>query len=151
MKRITMLCSFAAVLLLAPHAHAQTNYVFSYTQCNPLSCEELGPYERQGSVFVSFNGTCTGGIVTGIKANAGIQIGSNGVCSLPYQPYALIKTSILELENRDACPPYFYDVSYVTETVEIYNLLGTTVYYYAATQGCDGSITGATVLGKIPC
>jgi hypothetical protein len=140
MKLITLLCSVTMVLLLAlvpPRAHAQTNFEFSYTQCDPTSCQEEGPLATQSSAFVSFTGYCTGGVLPGINATASIKVGVPNACRLPYYPYALIQTSTTGIYNSDACPPYEYYVSYVTTNGEVFNLVGIVVYHADASAGCE--------------
>jgi hypothetical protein len=149
MKNIWLLACLVAVVMLAPQpAHAQVDYVFSYFQCDPSSCQETGPPETIGSVLVSFNGTCTGGAIAGLNGSAKITIGVPKACSTPYVPYALVETS--ESEYLDDCgAPYYVD--YVTETGEVFSISGITVVNISNTSGCDGSITSPVVIGKKPC
>jgi hypothetical protein len=143
-----LLCAALFAAFFPQTGHAQTNYEFSYFQCDPLSCVEIGPPETIGSVLVSFNSTCTGGAIGGLNGSAKITIGIPGACKTPYVPHALVETS--RTEYLDDCgDPYYVD--YVTETGEVFSVSGITVVNISNESGCDGSITSPVVIGKKPC
>jgi hypothetical protein len=150
MKKLWMpLCLVVLTTTLTPKVHAQTDYVFSYFQCDPTSCEEEGPAETQGSVSVSFTSTCTGGAVGGLNGSASIKIGIPNACKTSYIPYALVRTSETEFLN-DCGDPYY--VAYVTETGEVFNpATGATVFNLSSSAGCDGSTTSPVSVGFKPC
>jgi hypothetical protein len=145
---LLMLCSAAFFALFAQAATAQTNYVFSYFQCDPSSCQEEGPAETQGGVLVSFSSTCTGGAVPGLSGKAAITIGTPGACKTPYIPYALVETSATQYLDDCGDP---YTVNYVTEIGEVFSVLGVTVFNISNSAGCDGSIQSPVVIGTKPC
>jgi len=127
---------------------AQTDYVFSQFSCIPTSCVEEGPPEKTGTASVVFGSTCTGGVTPGI--NFVIQTFLEN-CKAPYIPYASATVTSQQLENSDACPPYFYTVDYVTATSEIFTALGVASFYTDTTLGCDGSETAPITFGTKPC
>ena len=130
---------------------AQTNYVFSSYSCIPTSCTETGALANSEIVTVVFGGTCTGGAIAGINGSATIQIGNPLPCKTPYVPYASATVTTTDIENTDVCPPSVYEVDTVTFTAEVFNILGTVVYYADASESCDGSESGGTKTGTKPC
>lgn len=150
MTTITRLAALLFIIIacfMLP-ANAQTNYEFSYFQCSPTSCEEAGLLEKTGSASVELYSDCTGGRVSGINRTVTTTLLN---CSVPYTPFAQVERSRTELENSDACPPYFYYVDYATFIAEIFNNFGTTVWHADATYGCDDSVSGPTNFGTKPC
>jgi hypothetical protein len=146
MKRIWLLICLALFAPIFVHkAHAQTDYVFSSIQCDPVSCQEEGPPETSGSVAVGFVGYCTGDIVPVLSIGAKVYMEN---CSTFYIPFALVETS--KTEYLDDCGDAYY-VSYETPSAEIQNLDGITVFNLSATYGCDGSESSPITIGTKPC
>jgi len=138
---------FLGVVVCLPSL-AQTNYQFSYFLCSPSTCQEEGPAEKNGSVLVSLNSDCTGGVIGGINKNIEVLIAN---CSVPYIPYALIQRSTTEYYDEGTCPPTAFYVDYASFNAEIFTAGGVVVYHGDVTYGCDGSESGPTNIGTKPC
>jgi hypothetical protein len=147
MKAIFVLLVFIASFNMTSAAHAQ-GYQFTYFQCDPISCKNTGPPEFQGSVSVSYNSTCSGGVITGIDGSAQASIGINGPCPNLYIPQALVETFTTELLDDFGCP-YFIDT--VRNHSEIYNQFGIIVLHISNEASCDGGGTNDTISGTRPC
>jgi hypothetical protein len=139
---------FAVGFLFAPAAHAQ-DFVSSSFQCDPLSCEERTPFPvLQATVNVTFDGTCTGGAVGGIESFATAFVGLPDPCPVPFTPIARIEVSTADLLNDFGC---IYFVDTVTESAEIRDALGNTVFFKSSGASCDGGLTGPVTFGTKPC
>lgn len=152
MKSFVLVIFGAIALVGVPRSFSQTNYVFDSFDCNPFSCTDTGPYATQSQVAVTFDGTCTGGIISGISGQAVGLIGYPVACTLPYKGVAeAMETQSTYYEEVD-CEEVEYYVDYITPIITIYNVLGTQVYSSeGGTDGCDGSETDGTKFGTKPC
>lgn len=145
---LTILALWFVAALFAPAAHA-TDFVFSSFQCDPSSCIEQTPVPvTQGSVFVSFNGTCTGGAVAGIEAFASAQVGIPEPCQTAYTPQAKIAVTRSELLDDFGCE-YFVDTE--INRFDIFDATGVNVFNSSSGAACDGSTTGPFQVGFRPC
>ena len=125
---------------------AQTNYEFSYFNCNPTSCEIEGPAAKNSSVTVTLQSGCTGGIVSTIDTFATAFVAN---CTVPYIPYAYMQNTSTELYDDTTCSSYWLD--YATPNAEVFTAGGVVVWHNAVTYGCDGSTSGPTSIGSKPC
>lgn len=141
-------CFLAVAWLFAPVAHAQINYILSAFQCDPTSCFEQTPPTTSGTAFVSFNATCTGGVIGDFEGSASAQLGVNGPCKVDYVAQAQV-TTITQTFTDDCGDPY--EVSTVNQMVQILTPLLTVVWSDTAGVSCDGGTTGPTNNGTRPC
>jgi hypothetical protein len=149
MKCAVAVFSFAVFsVLFAPAARA-TDFVFSSFQCDPSSCVERTPVPvTQGSAFVSFNGTCTGGAVAGIEAFASAQVGTPNPCQSPYTPEAKISIQTTEQLDDFGCE---YAIDTEINAFNIYDASGINVFHNSSGTSCDGGTTGPFTAGSRPC
>jgi hypothetical protein len=148
MKTIgTLSCLLTVVAVFAPKSHA-TDFVFSSFQCDPSECIEQTVPVTQGSAFVSFNATCTGGAVGEISGSASIVIGVPTACNAPYVAYAQVQQSTQTLLDDFGCA---YDLSSETQIAKIFNSAGTLVFDDEAGVDCQGGTFGPTNNGLRPC
>src|ERR1051325_10398334 len=132
-------------VLFVPPAHAQ-DFVFSSFQCDPLSCDARTPFPVfQATVNVTFDGTCTGGVVGGIDSFATTFVNE---CPVPFTPIAHIEVSTAELEDDFGC---IFVVDTVTESSEVQDVLGNTVFFKSSGASCDGGLSGPFSAGIKPC
>ena len=148
-----MKLAFAFVYLLAFGAflsspsHAQ-GFVFSSFQCDPSSCaEQTGPTVA-GSAFVSFNSTCTGGIIAGIDGSALARIGIPDACTTPFIAKAAVEQSTTTQLDDFGCT---FNLSSVTQTAEILTPFLTVVFTDEQGSDCQGGTSGPTNNGTKPC
>jgi len=144
---LAFFCFCAVASFLVPPAHA-TDFVFSSFQCDPSQCIEQTMPITVGSAFVSFNATCTGGMVGSIEGSALAQIGVPNPCPAPYIAYAQIQQSTQTLLDDFGCP---YDLSSVTQTAKIFSAAGVQVYSDVGGVDCQGGTFGPTNDGTKPC
>jgi hypothetical protein len=149
MKKLIALFVFAmGASFLVPAAQG-TDFVFSSFQCDPVSCIETTAVPvTQGSVSVSFNGTCTGGVVAGIEAFATAQVGIPNPCQSPYTPRAQISINEQELLDDFGCT---YLVDTEINRFDIFDASGINVFNNSSGSSCDGSTTGPFTAGTRPC
>jgi hypothetical protein len=147
---ISVLFLFALACSLLPSvAQAQTNFIFSSFQCDPGSCKnQTTAPVFQGTVTVTFNGTCTGGAVAGIEAFATSFVGVPGPCEVPYTPFAQVEVSRETLLDDFGCP---YDVDTETNIADVLDVLGNVVFNTSSSTSCDGSTSGPFTVGTRPC
>ncbi len=138
---------FVIASLSAPQARAQ-DYMFSYFQCSPLSCVEQTLPEVVGTAFVSYNATCTGGVVGSISGSVKSQIGIDGPCPTLYVAKASVTTSTTTYLDDCGDP---YDLSSFTAIAQVLTPFGTVVFNDEAGADCIGGTSGPTNNGKKPC
>jgi hypothetical protein len=150
-KNIAFLFSLAVACVALPNsAHAQTNFVFSSFQCDPLSCTATTPVpEFQAQVSVDFIGTCTGGAVGTIESVAVAVVGATAPCLAPYTPVATNTVTTEEFLDDFGCNPFFVDT--VTASADILDFFGNPVFHKSTGFSCEGGTSGPFVVGTIPC
>lgn len=143
---LSLICFFTVASFFASPVRA--DFVFSSFQCDPSECiEQTGP-RTVGTAFVSFNATCTGGVVNTIEGSAQAQIGVPDACTLPYIAFAQIQQST-ETELDDfGCP---YDLSTVTQIASVFTAAGVQVFSDQGGSDCQGGTFGPTNDGTKPC
>lgn len=134
--------------LFVPAAHAQ-DFVFSSFQCDPLSCDERTPFPVfQATVNVTFDGACTGGVVGGIESFATTFVGLKAPCPVAFTPIAHIEVDRSSQLDDFGC---IFFVDTVTESSEITDILGNTVFFKSSGASCDGGLSGPFSAGIKPC
>lgn len=148
MKTALSLCCFLAITCFSAPMGRANDFVFSSFQCDPSTCVEQTLPTEVGSAFVSFNATCTGGIVGNLEGSALAQVGIPEPCAVPYVAKALIEQSTTTQLDDFGCP---YNLSTVKQTAEVLTPLGTIVYSTEAGIDCQGGKFGPTNNGTKPC
>jgi hypothetical protein len=150
-RNICVMFVFILLCVFVPsHAHAQTNFVFSSFQCDPVSCESRTSIPVfQATVNVDFIGTCTGGAVPGIEAFATAFVGSPEPCQVPYTPVASVVVSTQEMTDDFGCNPFFVDTE--TTNADVLDVLGNPVFHKSSSASCDGGTSGPFSVGARPC
>jgi hypothetical protein len=150
-------CIGLGVLLFASSARAQNpppNFIFSSFQCDPLSCDNRSLPTVEGTVFATFDSTCTGGAVGGIQAEMTTIIGIDPVtgqpspCHVPLVARAAFEVFRTE-ELDDFCEPFLLDT--VRQISEVLGPLGVFLWHKELSASCDGGGTGVFVAGTRPC
>lgn len=149
MKRlIALVFVLVGLAVLTPSGQA-TDFVISSFQCDPSSCTERTPSPVfQATVFVSFNGVCTGGAVGGIESFATAFVGAPTPCKVPFTPVARIVIDESEFLDDFGCP---FLVDTVTENADVLDVIGDTVFHRETGAACDGSTSGPFSAGSQPC
>jgi hypothetical protein len=142
-----LFCFLAAASILAPASHA-TDFVFSSFQCDPSSCSEQTLPTEVGSSLVSFNATCTGGVVGDIEGSALAQVGIPEACSTPYVAKAQVQQSTTTQLDDFGCP---FNLSSVTQIAQILTPFLVPVFTDKAGLDCQGGTFGPTNNGDKPC
>lgn len=173
MTKIVSRFVFAALVQMAIHhvCHAQTvdianSSLLGNWTCSPASCYlSSGAYVTSGYYRETFDGTChpspgaqeandvasSFALHLAITAQVGVK---SGACTTPVyvtENYGLPTTFIPY--TGSACHQYAgYEIDYV-EPEETITLSGGSgpAYYNTVSYGCDGSETGQTSFGTIPC
>jgi hypothetical protein len=149
MKNLLLcLCFLTVTGISAPFARAQINSVLSSFQCDPTSCVEQTLPTTSGTAFVSYNATCTGGIIASIEGSAKAVIGLDAPCTSPYVAKAQVTTSTTTFTDDCGDP---YDVSEITTNESIVSALGATIFNLTQSIGCDNSTSGPFTTGTAPC
>jgi hypothetical protein len=172
MNKLALRLALAVIVLLMVHpvSHAQTldianSSLLGNWTCNPASCYLASGWVTSGYYRDTFDGTCypspnaqhARGVPPSFALHLAITawIGvKNGACSTPVyvaENYGL-PTTFFPYDDG-ACHQYAgYEVDYVEpeETVTISGGKGP-AYYNSVTYGCDGTETGQTSFGTLPC
>ena len=151
MNRIFMtLCLAASAAVMAPVVHAQTSgFLLSSFICDPASCRQETPIPvRQGSAFVSFTATCTGGAVSGFEGDTKSVVGVPNACSTSYTPRASVET--FRTQHLDDCGVLF-SVDTVRQNSDVLDVSGNVVFHKDLETSCDGGTGGPIVIGEKPC
>ena len=150
-------CIGLGVLFLPAPARAQNpppNFIFSSFQCDPLSCDNRSLPTVEGTVFATFDSTCTGGAVGGITAEVTTIIGVDPVtgqpspCHSPFVARAAFEVIRTE-ELDDFCEPFLLDT--VRQISEVLTPLGGFVWHKELSTSCDGGNTVFSTVGVRPC
>ena len=145
----TLLLITGIIILCTSRSKGATDYVLSSLQCNPLSCDERTPFPVfQGSVFVSYDATCTGGKVSSISGRAFSQIGVPEACPTPYTPHAQIKTKSTLLMDDFGC---VYEVDSIIEIAEVFDASGSLILHEDTSVSCDAGTGPVFIVGNRPC
>ena len=148
MKRFrTVLCVALISGGFSAWAHA-TDYVLVYLQCTPGNCTKQLPPTTVGTASVLFQSACTGGARSGINGRIDVTIGTPIPCTFPYVPYAQVEQARAQIPDECGAS---HLVDYVVETGEVFAPTGSLYYWQQASQGCDNTNSGTTVVGSKPC
>jgi hypothetical protein len=126
------------------------------SQCDPVSCYEQLLPTTSGYSITNFYGTChpANSADFPLTMRASASIGAKTACLAPYAASTQVypsTTDYIEGPPPTTCNYEYYEVDYETAVAEVFSAAGTVVFHLSLTEGCDGSLSGPTQIGTLPC